>query len=217
MKLKSVLVIICLLTGVTATAKLYKWVDENGEVHYSDRLPPEKNKLAYKTFNNEGVVIKKVKRELTSEEKRQKAEEIQRAKELAEQQRLKAEAEQRERTKLLKTYTSEEQIIRLKAERVESLRRNIETAKKTLLIQQKNHQDLMKRAANKERSGEVVSKTFLTQIKQIKEQISFQKHFIKDKTAEIAETQKKYDEELAKYRQYTGKNSTPEKAEKTKP
>lgn len=208
MKLKSILTITCLLMTLTATARLYKWVDENGEVHYSDRLPPEKNKLAYKTFSKEGVVIKKTKRELTQEEKLQKAEELRKAKEQEEQRRLKAEAEQRERTKLLKTYTDEQQIVRLRGERISSLKRNIETAKKTLKIQQKNHQDLMKRAADKERSGERVSKVFLKQIQQVKEQISFQKQFIKDKTAEISKTGKRYDDELEKYRRYTGKKET---------
>lgn len=213
MKLKLVLAILCLSTTLTATAKLYKWVDEKGEIHYSDRLPPEKNKLAYKTFNNEGVVVKKVKRELTQAEKRQKAEELRKAKALEKQRQLKAEAEAKERAKLLKTYTDEQQIVRLKGERIDSIKRNIETAEKTLDIQQKNHQDLLKRAADKERSGEVVSAAFLKQIKQVKEQIAFQKEFIKDKTAEISETTKQYDAELAKYRKYTGKDKTVEQSQ----
>lgn len=203
----------CLLVAITASARLYKWVDEKGETHYSDRLPPEKNKLAYKSFNNEGVVIKKVKRELTQEEKQQRAEEQRKAKELAKQQQLKAEAEAKERAKLLKTYTDEQQIVRLRGERLDSIKRNIETAKKTLSIQQKNHQDLLKRAADKERSGEVVSETFLKQISQVKEQIAFQKEFIKDKTMEISITRKKYNEELAKYRKYTGKDKAAEQSQ----
>jgi len=66
---------------------------------------------------------------------------------------------------------------------------------------------LMKRAADKERSGEVVSDVFLSQIDQIKAQIEYQKEFIKDKTAEIAETEAKYDNELALYMLYTNEDS----------
>jgi hypothetical protein len=34
------LLAMCLATGPLAAAKLYKWTDANGEVHYSDQPPP---------------------------------------------------------------------------------------------------------------------------------------------------------------------------------
>jgi len=76
-----------------------------------------------------------------------------------------------------------------------------------LVIQRKNQEDMMSRAADKERSGEVVSEVFLSQINQIKDQIEFQKQFIIDKTAEIEETREKYDSELAKYLEYSGQDN----------
>lgn len=194
------------LVGTAETAKLYKWVDEDGKVHYSDKIPPEKNKLAREELNDQGVVTEKTARDLTPEEKKARAAELKKARELAEQQRLEAIRLEKERNAILKSYTSEEQIIRLKGERLDSLNRNIEMAEDNLVIQEKNHEDLLKRAADRERNGQVVSKAFLAQIDKIKGQIEYQKQFIIDKKAEVKTTTEKYDDELAKYKKYSGAN-----------
>ena len=76
-------------------------------------------------------------------------------------------------------------------------------AEENLVIQKKNEQDLLQRAADKERSGQVVSENFLNQMQQVKDQIAYQKQFIIDKTAEIETTKTKYDHELAKFLEYT--------------
>lgn len=195
------------LLGTAGAAKLYKWVDEDGKVHYSDKVPPEQNKLAREELNDQGVVTDKTARDLTPEEKKARAAELKKARELAEQQRLEAIRLEKERNAILKSYTSEEQIIRLKGERLDSLHRNIEMAEDNLVIQEKNHEDLLKRAADRERNGQVVSKTFLDQIDKIKGQIEYQKQFIIDKKAEVKTTTEKYDGELAKFKKYSGASS----------
>lgn len=196
-----------LALSTTAYGKLYKWVDEDGKVHYSDKVPPDQIKNAHQELNEHGVVKERVDRALTPEEREAKAEELQRQKELERQQQLEAERIERERNKLIKSYSSSEQIVRLKEERISALKRNIQMAEENLVIQNRNLDDMLKRAADKERSGEVVSDTFLNQIETIKEQIENQKIFIKEKTDEITATQEKYDYELAKYLMYTQQDS----------
>ncbi|WP_154223327.1 DUF4124 domain-containing protein [Marinicella rhabdoformis] len=193
-----------LMISTGMAGKLYKWVDEDGNVTYSDKVPPEQNKLAREELNDQGVVKEKTNRDLTPEEKKAKAAELKKARELAEQQRLEAIRLEKERNAILKSYTSEDQIIRLKGERLDSLYRNIEMAEDNLVIQQRNHEDLLKRAADRERNGQTVSKVFLDQIEKIKGQIEYQKQFIIDKKAEVETTTIKYDNELAKFKKYTG-------------
>lgn len=41
MKLKAVMGLALLLVAASAEARVYKWVDENGEVHYSEATPPQ--------------------------------------------------------------------------------------------------------------------------------------------------------------------------------
>ncbi len=204
--MKNILKISILLISISTTvdaAKLYKWVDEDGKVHYSDKMPPDQIKNAHQELNQHGVVKEKVDRALTPEEQKAKAAELKKQRNLLEQQRLEAERVEKERNALIKSYSSAEQITRLKSERVIALKRNIQMAEENLVIQNKNLNDLLKRAADKERSGEVVSDTFLNQIEQIKTQIENQKGFITDKTNEISATEEKYDTELEKYLMYT--------------
>ncbi len=193
-----------MLVTLPSAAKLYKWVDENGRVHYSDKVPPDQIKNAHEKLSDHGVVKEKVARELTDEEKLAQAEALQQQRELAAQKKLEAEMLEKERNKIMLSYSSADQIKRLKRERISALQRNIDTAEHNLVIQEKNHNDLMSRAADKERSGEVVSDVFLSQIDQVKDQIEYQKQFIIDKNAEISETEAKYDSELAKYLLFSG-------------
>ncbi len=195
-------------------AKLYKWVDEDGKVHYSDKIPPDQIRNAHEELSEQGVVKGAVERDLTDEEKIAKAEELKQKRELAAKLKQEAEDLAKEKNKIMMSYSSADQIIRLKEERVSALERNIATARENLQIQEKNHKDLLKRAADKERSGEVVSDVFLNQIGQVKDQIAYQKKFITDKTAEITTTQVKYDKELEKYLLFTGSDDPTKKNKK---
>lgn len=199
--------LLVLMMAVTPLhAKLYKWVDEDGKVHYSDKMPPDQIRNAHEELSEHGVVKETVDRDLTDEEKIAQAAELKRQRDLEIQEQLAAEQLAKEKNKIMMSYSSADQIIRLKEERVSALERNIETAQENLLIQEKNHKDLMKRAADKERSGEVVSDVFLDQINQVREQMIYQQEFITDKTAEIVTTKDKYDAELAKYLEFTGED-----------
>jgi hypothetical protein len=51
--------ILCALAAgaTTAAAEVYRWVDENGEVHYSESLPPDYKDEGYDVLNRQGVVV----------------------------------------------------------------------------------------------------------------------------------------------------------------
>ena len=196
-----------LISGMATAKKMYKWVDEDGRVHYSDKVPPDQVKQAREELNKEGVIVGKVARAKTEEELAAEADAIKLAKENAEIVRLEQEKERKERTTILKSYVSAEQIVQIKEERLEALTRNIEMAHENLDIQKKNHQDLLKRAADKERNGEVVSEAFLGQIETVKKQINYQEEYIKSKQEEKAQIATKYDHDLKKYKQYTGQST----------
>jgi len=106
-----------LIESATAAQKLYRWVDENGEVHYGDRVPPEEVKLDREVLNSSGITVKKLPREMTEEEQV----EVQRQKaiEHAEQKRILA-AKQRDII-LLNTYLSIEEIESLRNRRTDLL------------------------------------------------------------------------------------------------
>ena len=49
--------LLCAVAAPASAAKLYKWVDENGQIRYSDRLPPQQSKQAHQQLNSQGVVL----------------------------------------------------------------------------------------------------------------------------------------------------------------
>jgi hypothetical protein len=46
-----------LLAGPAAAAQVYRWVDENGEVHYSESLPPDYKDQGHDVLSGDGRVI----------------------------------------------------------------------------------------------------------------------------------------------------------------
>src|ERR1044072_5368396 len=54
--------------ATTTTGKLYKWVDENGIVHYGDSVPAEYSNRERQVLNEQGVPIKTLQKELTPDE-----------------------------------------------------------------------------------------------------------------------------------------------------
>ena len=51
-------------------AQLYKWVDENGKVQYTDTMPPSANDRARKELRSDGTVKADTQRAATTEERR---------------------------------------------------------------------------------------------------------------------------------------------------
>ena len=45
------------LATVAGAAEVYRWVDENGEVHYSESLPPDYKDKGFDRLNRDGLVI----------------------------------------------------------------------------------------------------------------------------------------------------------------
>ncbi len=78
-----------MLTVSGAQARLYRWTDEDGVVHFSDRVPPEATGKERKVYDDEGDLVETVPAAKTPEQieaERRKAEEARRRKEAAERQ-----------------------------------------------------------------------------------------------------------------------------------
>jgi hypothetical protein len=92
-----------LVCAGNAQAALYRWVDSNGQVHYSDTLPATYQKSGAAEMNKQGLVVKRT----ASEAERRQAAETK-----AEQDRLQREADEQARLDraLTSTYTTEAEI-----------------------------------------------------------------------------------------------------------
>ena len=101
------LVLACALAvAPRAHAATYKWVDDNGIVHYTDKIPPEAVNKGNIQLDKQGVPVKRIDPALTLEQRKAKADEEERQKQLAKEREL---VERRDRA-LLSTYTMESEI-----------------------------------------------------------------------------------------------------------
>lgn len=61
---------VVLLSGsFSAQAKMYKWVDEDSQVHFGDKVPEEYLVREHDELNDSGVVIKHMQAAKTAEQK----------------------------------------------------------------------------------------------------------------------------------------------------
>ncbi len=115
---------------------LYKWIDENGQIRYSDRLPPNQVKKKHQQLNSQGVVLStkeaaKSDEELAAEaEARRKLEEQE-----AEEAKLK-EAQYKKDQVLLLTFSSEEELGIARDDRLEVLEAVIQLINKSIAVTQ---------------------------------------------------------------------------------
>jgi len=57
-----------LSTSVVSAQRLYRWVDENGNVHFGDRIPPEYADRDRSVLNSQGIAIDREEGAITDEE-----------------------------------------------------------------------------------------------------------------------------------------------------
>ena len=114
--MKKLLVIgIALAIASSAQAGLYRWVDDNGKVHFSDKVPVAASTKSHTKLNKSGDITGQVdpaakQKKLDLIEARKKEKE-----ELAEIRRIKAKAQavvQKRDDNLLSTYENENELVR---------------------------------------------------------------------------------------------------------
>lgn len=191
-----ILLLAAISFDAAAKKKMYKWVDENGKVTYSDQMPPDQIKKEHQKLNDHGVVVDEVANARTAEEiEAEKQRKIQQKKD----QKL-AKEQEIIRQNILKAYTNEEEILRLKEERMYALKRNIESAQENLEFQKTSREQLMSIAADSERRGQKVSDAIKSRIESVDEKINHQLKYIETKKEEIERVESKFDTDLEIYR-----------------
>ena len=127
-----------------APAKLYRWTDDKGVVHYGDSVPPEYAKEDRNVLNSQGVNVGFEQGELTPE---QRAEKARLAAEAEKEQHLREESARRDK-QLLETYISVSDIEDLRNRRLELLEGQIKVTELYLANLRKRLVTLQDEASN---------------------------------------------------------------------
>ncbi|WP_456379766.1 DUF4124 domain-containing protein [Thiolapillus sp.] len=174
----------------SANAKLYKWVDEEGNVQYSDKLPPEAVKKPHDKLDRRGLVIDRTGRAKTPEE----IAEEERVKKLREEtQRQIAEQQAKDRV-LLNSYRSDDDIILARDGKLATIDSQIRITYTNITRLKERLSGYKKKAANLERQGKPISPQLQTSIENTRKEIN-------DSYASILRQEKDKDTIRAKYAQ----------------
>ncbi len=179
----------------SARAATYKWVDEKGVVHYTDKLPPEAVDKASTELSKQGVPVNKTDKALTPEQRRAKELEAEKAKEAA---RAQEEIARRDRA-LVASYTSEAEIDL-------ALNRSLQTINNVILSSQAFSEQLNKRKADvetkkAESQGKAVVAVLDRELESIDAELARQADLVAQKNKEAAAITAKYDADKQRWRE----------------
>ncbi|MCP4492017.1 MAG: DUF4124 domain-containing protein [Gammaproteobacteria bacterium] len=149
----------CVSASSIHAVTLYKWIDDEGNIRYSDRIPITDVKKEHHKLNNQGVVIDtkaaaKTEEELTAEAAAKEAEEARLAKE-----RSVKEIQDKKDQVLILTFSSELEMSEVHGNRIDVIESVISLIKKSLttteerLISLEDRADMQYRSKDKEVPG----------------------------------------------------------------
>ena len=190
-------VLLLLLATQPASARLYKWVDEAGNVHYSDKLPPAAVRKPHAKLDERGLVIEKTGRAKTPEEIARE-EELQHLRE--KQQRQLEEQKARDKV-LLNTFRSEDDIILARDGKLATYDAQIRIAYTNIERLKAWLETQKKKAAALERKGRMIPKKLLEEIENTRHQIKSNYESILRQEKDKEFIRKKYAADLARFRE----------------
>ncbi len=140
-----------LSAAFTVQARMYKWVDEDGQMHFGDKIPPKYLVKEHDELNEQGVTIKHREAAKTPEEK---AEERRLLREQKKAALIARKKKQRDRV-LLDTYTTERDLVVARDSRLDAVGSQIRLAENIISDSNKKIESMEKqitqiRASNRD-------------------------------------------------------------------
>lgn len=175
----------------------YQWQDAQGLTHYSDSLNAEALKVGYSVINDQGMVVARVPRQLTPEE-RAAADKL--AKEKAAQQKAARELANRE-AQLLNAYPDEKSFLDFQKQQLSTVDSQIHTTQTNLRTQEQALTDLLGRAADLERAKQPVPKFLIDDIAQQRGVVNQQRTMLTRQQADRVKLVQAQSVQLARYRE----------------
>ncbi len=180
----------------------YRWVDDNGSIRISDRIPPSAADKRIEVLNSRGMVVRVMepKRELTAEE--QAALEAERV--AAEEAKAAQEAQARRDRMLLDTYTSVDDLVRSRDTRVSSLQAQIVVSRDALEAHRAHLVELEENAAGHQSAGRDVPPGLVKKIEETREQFESTKRFVEMREQEQADIRAQFEADIARFQALRG-------------
>ena len=188
--------IILAMVPTADAAKLYKWIDENGQVRYTDQIPQSAASKQHQTLNQQGVVISTKEAARTPEEYAafEKARKEREAREKIEKQERKIDQA------LLLTFSSEDELMQARDERILGVDSVIKLIYKSMALTQQRIDELENHAEGYYRSNGKPVPGGLAQNIEVLGRKNFNRNVqLRQKLVERNKIEAQYELDLARY------------------
>ena len=154
----------------SAQAGLYRWVDENGAVHYGDKVTAKYLKKEHDELNEQGTTVKKHDRAMTAAEKAEKNRQEAERKRLENEKRAQA---LRDRV-LTDTYTTERDLVAARDARLDAIDSQLQLSKDIIESSKVNVTKTEELIARIKKSGRMVPEVTYAKLEREKLQLATQ-------------------------------------------
>lgn len=182
-------------------AGMKKWVDENGQVHYGDRIPPEYLRGEHSVINEQGIEIRKNQAMKTEAELEREAE-LEKRKQSEERKRQIEARKQALRDRVLTdTFTSENDLIIARDERVDVVDSQISLTRTLIAHDQQRLNDAQSRIKSIEASGREAPENLHKEVISLNRQLENNNKFIEDRKAERQKIIDSFEADIKRFRE----------------
>jgi len=181
--------------GTGAGAEIKCWTNSEGVRECGNKVPPEYAQQGHKEISEQGIVIDKKERALTDEEIAERERQA-----AMEAERQRALEEQRRQDKiLLQTFSSEEDIITARDDKLSAMDAQIKLTESRIDKLRVDLDKLKEQAAAKERAGNELPAELLEDIESLRRQIQSNEEFIAEIRADQERIRKNADADLKRF------------------
>jgi hypothetical protein len=184
----------------SAQAKMYKWVDENGQMHFGDKIPQKYLAKEHEELNERGMKVKHKEAEKNAQEKAEEQH--------LEQERKKAALEAQKKKKmdrvLLDAYDSENDLIIARDSRLEAVASQIQLSEAIISESNKKIKSMEERVAEIKVSGREVPDNLYVSLDNERQQVATQTRVMQTHKKRSDEISEKYNDYIKRFREAQG-------------
>jgi len=190
-----------MLVATAARAEIKCWTNKDSVRECGNAIPPEYAQESHEVKSQSGMTIRKQGRAKTQAEVAEERE----ARALAARKQAEKDAIARKQAAadkvLLDTFGSEDDLVLARDGQIANLESQVKVTEGHIAKLQKSLDDLIKRAADIERRGKEIPSKLASNIQSVQEQIAENRAFIASKHAEQQTLTKKFDSDIARFRE----------------
>lgn len=188
----SVVLLSCVFS---AQAKMYKWVDENGQMHFGDKIPQKYLAKEHDELNERGMKVKHKKAEKNPQEKA----EAQRLERENKKAVLDAEKQRKMDRVLLDAYDSEDDLIRARDSRLDAFATQIQLSETIIGESNKKIKSMEERVAEIKLTGGAVPESLYKSLDAEKQQVATQTRVMQSHRTSSEEISEKYNNYIKRF------------------